>query len=564
MEATQSPKSRPGPEGRPAPVEALERPQNLKKWASDLTRILQGQEDALFEGWGFDRGKLTRDDFARILKKMTGCGSVVELRAALDRKTGEMGAPVVHAANFCGQHTICPYCAGRVQDRRGVRFGEPIAAMAVKYKYAYMVTATLPPRPTWRDDLDQLIAAWQGFRRMGQVRKRRRKDGTVRETRSRGEWGKVRAGLAKIELKRGARSGLPHCHYHALIFTADPLDYRVWNPRDKHLDLDKRRPLYKLPRPVGYAARFRAVSPGWGARAALRGWVPGSKLTAEWFKASGGAINFRVDPIRYRPADEKKGRSWAESVVDQSREVLKYATKFDSKPSADNLALFARDFVGIRDATYQRRLFVSYGDFRSVGGNDFDGGGPHISEGPAIFESRWRGVEYSPLIPRTRPVFLNTDKTPAVTARLTVLNRAQGQVRRMRFAVLASRDHYRETGGLRPAWYMRHVPRAGGGFDEVPQALEVPAYIVAAPANMANWERWLDETMESGRTYYAAVRESLSIESLEHLDGTIEEETAIRDLAARLWRRSDEYAAEVTRIFIRTLNRTQESIHGPP
>ena len=204
-----------------APAEALARPQGLKKWATDLTRILKEQEPNLFDGWGFGPGSLTRDDFTRILKKMTGCGSVVELRGALDRNTGEMGALAVHAANFCGQHTICPYCAGRVQDRRGARFREPIAAMAGKYPYAYLLTATLPPHPEWRVHLDKLVKGWQSFRRMGQKRPVRKGGRVVGYRQGKGEFGKVRAGLAKIELKRGKNSGLPHCHYHAIVFTEE-------------------------------------------------------------------------------------------------------------------------------------------------------------------------------------------------------------------------------------------------------------------------------------------------------------------------------------------------------
>lgn len=526
---------RPAPRGGiSAPTEALERPQGLKKWASELTGIVKSQESTLFEGWTFGPGSLTRVDFGRILKKMTGCGSVVELRAALDRVTGEMGSPVVHAANYCGQHTICPYCAGRVQDRRGARFRDPIAEMARKYPYAYMVTATIAPRPTWREDLSQLIEGWQAFRRMGQKR------GGRKSGRSQGEWGKVRAGLAKIELKRGSGSGLPHCHYHSLVFTNEPLDYRVWNSAEKHLPKEQRTPRYTVKSPVS------------GEN------VPASKISYEWYQATGGATNLQIDPIRYRDQDKRAGKSYAESVVEQSREVLKYATKFDSSVSSDAASLLAKDFVGIRDATYNRRLFITYGDFRAVGGNDFTGGGPHISEGPAIFESRWRGVQYSELVQRSRPVFLNTDASETTSARLTVLNRAQGQVRRMRSAVLSAKNHFRETGCLRAAWYMRKEYLEDGGFKDLPQALEVPGYIVASPENPEMWEKWVDEVMKSGREYYAAVRENVALQSLENMDGTLEEAANGRALARRLWIRSEEYAERTTKIFIRTIIRSQD------
>jgi hypothetical protein len=541
-------------------VAALERPANLKKWASDLVRIVEGQGPGLFDGFDFGPAALTRVDLTRILKKISGCGSVVELRAALDRGTGEMGDPVVHAANFCGQHSICPYCAGRVQDRRGARFREPIQAVAREYPFAYMVTATIPPCETWREDLSRLVKGWQAFRRMGQVRKRKKKDGTIVYKRSGGEWAKIGAGLAKIELKRGTGSGLPHCHYHALIFTKDLIDYRVWKPGQKHLPPRQREPMFRLPRPFKAGARFRPVAEGWGVRDALTGWIPASKLTCEWFRATGGAVNFQVDPLKYRPEDKRAGKSYEESIFEQSREVLKYATKFDSRPELGAEKLFARDFVGIRDATYSRRLFVSYGDFRKVGGNDFEGGGPHISEGPAIFESRWRGVMYSDLVQRSRPIFPNSDKTPAVTARLTELNRALGQARRMRSAVVGSKNHYRETGELRPAFFARREYLADGAFKDWPMVLEVPAAVAADPSNMGTWESWVDDISERGRRYYEMIRERLSVESLEGLDGTIEEQNGIRDASFRAWLNSDAYAAEVVRLFRQTLESSRQLI----
>lgn len=545
------------PDPRPAPAQALERPANLKKWASEVVRVVEGQGAAAFDGFDFGPGALTRADMTRILKKISGCGSVVELRAAMDRATGEIGVPVVHAANYCGQHSICPYCAGRVQDRRGARFAEPIKAMARAYKFAYLLTATIPPCETWREDLGRLIDGWQAFRRMGQKRAGRR------GARSAGEWGKVRAGLAKIELKRGDGSGLPHCHYHALVFTSEMLDYRVWKPGQDAIPRECREPVYRLPRRLGRVT-WRPARPAWRLRPALRGWVPGSKLTKEWFAATDGAINFRVDPLRMRPADRKAGRSYEESIFDQSREVLKYATKFDSRPEMGAEKLYARDFVGIRDATYNRRLFVSYGDFRKVGGDDFTGGGPHISEGPAIFESRWRGVEYSELISRSRPVFANSDKTPAVSARLTILNRVQGQLRRVRSAILGAKRHYLETGELRPAFYARREYAEDGTFKEHLSQLEAPAGLAANPGSMPAWEQWIDSTMEKGRAHYASVRERLSLESMEGIDGTIEERAAMEAIGRAAWRGSEDYERELIRLFRQTINESREMIHGPP
>lgn len=546
-----------------APCAALERPSSLKSWSADLVGIVKGQESSLFEGWDFGPGSLTRADFGRILKKMTGCGSVVELRAAIDRKTGEVGDLKVHAANYCGQHTICPYCAGRVQDRRGARFQGPIKDMAVKYPFAYMVTATVPPVPTWREDLQNLIEGWQNFRRMGQKRPIIKKKKVVGYREGRGEFGKVKAGLAKIELKRGAGSGLPHCHYHSLIFTESPLDFQVWSAAEKLKPKEDRVPLYRIPRLLNRETRFKVVMPGWSARVALRSWVPASKISYEWFQATGTATNFRVDPIRYRESDKKAGRSWSDAVYDQSREVLKYATKFDSSPAKGSEKLFASDFVGIRDATYCRRLFITYGDFRKVGGDDFVGGGPHVSTNPIIFESRWRGFEYSPLLIKNRPVFLNTDITPLVTTRLQIMNRALGQVRRMRSAVLASKKHFRETGGLRPAFYIRREYLENGAFNDLPSVLEVPADVCANPGSPETWERWADAVSDEGREFYNSIKVTLNMDSLDRLDGTIEERLSAHVAGIRAFRNSDTYADQVIRLFRETINHSREQLPAP-
>lgn len=533
--------SSPAPEASAAPVAALERPTGLKKWASELIKIVKKEEINLFEGWDFGPGSLTRMDFGRILKKISGCGSVVELRSAMDRSTGEIGSPVIHAANFCGQHTICPYCAGRVQDRRGARFRDSIQEMARTYPYAYMVTATIPPVETWREDLNRLISGWQTFRRMGQKR------GGRKSKRSRGEWGKVRAGLAKIEIKRGSGSGLPHCHYHALVFTAEPFDYRVWDPKEKAKPKEERIPLHRIPSDTD-----------------PRGWIPASKISLEWFQATDGtATNFRLDPLKYRSEDKEAGRSHAESIYEQSREVLKYATKFDSHPAAGTEALFARDFIGIRDATYNRRLFITYGDFRKVGGNDFEGGGPHISEGPIIWESRWRGVEYSPLIERSRPLFVNTDKSPAVSARLTTLNRLQGQIRRMRSAILKSKKHFREEGELRPAYYMRREYLEDGGFNDFPMVLEPPGQVAEAPYDPETWERWVDDVTAQGQAFYAQAKNFLALEGLERIDGTLDDQLVTRHSMDRAWRESDEYNDQVARLFRETIVTSRELIEAP-
>lgn len=527
--ALSAPPLPPDPEAVETPPDALIRPQALKKWSADLIRLVDRERATIFDDHDFEKGVLTRADLTRTLKKMTGCGSVVELRAKVDRGTGEIGAPAVHAANFCGQHTICPFCAARVQDRRKARFREPILNAARVYKHAYLVTATIPPVETWREDLRLLLASWQAFRRMGQKRKGRA------STRSAGEWGKVKAGVSKIEIKRGDGSGLPHCHVHALFFTDEYLDFRVWSPDEKAKDRADRKSLR-----TGNA----------------------SKITTEWHMATDGrATSLDVKKIKWRKPKPHQGEgkkayhvrlenwSMADSIYEQSREVLKYATKFDAAPEKGTEALFAKDFIAIKSATYGRRLFQTYGAFRSVGGDDFIGSPHALKEKPIIYEARWRSGRYSELMERQKPVFANREPGPHLTHRLQILNRVQGATRRLRGAINAAKFHFLETGELAPVVYCRRDFLPEGGFRDFPIILEIPASVAYAPGDLAAWERWIDDATAAGRAAYGAAREDLDNESHFRITPTPEETAALNSRVNEWYWISDEYRASVVRAF---------------
>lgn len=563
-----APKSAPPsdlPPAPAAPAAALERPQELKNWSFDLVRILKRNESSIFDDFEFSAGRLTRADLTRTMQKIHGCGSVVELRAKVDRGTGEVGPAAVHAANYCGQHTICPLCAARVQDRRKARFREPIMAAAREFKHAYLVTATIPPVPTWSEDLSLLLNGWKGFRKMGQVRRRKAKDGTIRETRSGGEWGKIRAGISKVELKRGDGSGLPHCHVHALFFTDALLDFRVWTPEELAKPKRLRRPMVRLP--ISAARLSWGVSQGRtrGGRLPLPWWSSGSKIAGEWLAATDGATGINVKKIKWRPPKRRQdetGRDYArrvdewslgDSVYEQAREVLKYATKFDTSPAAESEKLFARDFASIKTATYGRRLFQTYGAFRAVGGDDYTGSQCPLSENPIIYEARWRTDRYSPLMERPRAVFGNCEPGPGLTRRLKVLNRIQGQTRRIRSAIHAAKREFLEAGRLGAAHYVRREFLEDGGFVDHTMALEVPGYILAAPRDLAAWERWQDDATAAGRGAYAAARENLDLESHLAIVGTVAERAAQADSVRRAWRLMPDYADHVVRAFMEVL-----------
>lgn len=512
----------------------LDRPQRLKSWSLDLIRMVREGKDEAFADWEFGPGRLTALDLSRCLEKAKDCASLLELRAKLDHETGEMSGLQVHAGNYCGQHAICPVCAGRVQDRRGARFSEAIQAAARAHRRAYLITATIPPRPSWREDLGHLIQSWQNFRRMGQKRVYVRKDGSVKVTHSGGEWAKVEAGLAKIEIKRGSESGLPHCHIHALIFTDKPLDFRVWSKEEKQKERGERKALYYV------------TSPENGEL------VPASKISWEWFKASGGATSIEINPITHKEAHRKAGKTFAESVWLQSREVLKYATKFDSYPERGQEKLFIRDYVEIRDATYNRRLFNTYGEFRSVPGDDYTGD-LGLEHDPVIFETRWRGLDYSRLEMRAMPVFKDRDGSPESLHRIRTGNRVLGQVRRIRSAIFKAKETWRKSGHIVPACY--EIPSYDGGEPQKVY-LEPTAEIISNPSERA-FEAWLDEYMILGREFYGQTIDRLRLEGLDRLDGTLEMQMAWNAMTRRFYWQTKERKDTVIEDFIRTLAETR-------
>jgi len=523
----------PAPE---APAKCLERPQALKTWSGGLLDIVEKGRAELFDSHDFKTGPLSKADLNRITEKMRVCGSIVELRAGLDRDTGEMTPPALHGANFCGQHTICPFCASRVQDRRKARFTEAIRGASRAYSYIYLVTATIPPVETWREDLNILLDSWRGFRKMGQKRKGRKHD------RDRGEWGKIKAGLSKVEIKRGAGSGLPHCHIHGLFFTDKPFDFRVWSPEEK--------------------AKPRE------ARASLLN-NNGSKLSEEWSRATNGrATGLNVKRItgracrRYKGENEKdynqRAESWtfADSVLDQSKEVLKYATKFDTAPEAGTEAerLFAKDFAGIRSATYARRLFSTYGQFREVGGDDFHGSEYPISSRPVLYSVRWNTNQYSPLREISRSLFPNMEPSLSGQYRRVILGRVAGANRQVRTAINKAKKEFFEFGNLGPALILEKKWLDDGSFLEHEKLLELPGALALDPQNIELWEGWIDTAMEAGRARYNEARTTLDLESNERIIGTLAERQAQDNLERLILFQSETFKQDGIDLFIETLS----------
>lgn len=303
---------------------------------------------------------LTFTDLSDKIDKVSDCSSIIELKEEFkETKDGLEQVMKLSAANFCKQHAVCPVCSDRFQSRRRARFNDSIREQARQVeeslRFAYMITYTITDGPDLSERLEALKAAKREFRRMGQKRKRGR---------SGGEAGKINAAIATIEIKRGENSGEWHVHSHDLVFCSEPLDYKVYDSElrkklEKHYG-NRRVPKEELTRIANRKVIFRGEL------------VPASKLSSEWFAASGGdSIGIDVEPIRHVPKNcsGKKKRmyrkmSFADSIAYQSKECLKYPYKMPYREDAG-------DLLEVLSGTYNKRMVATYGEFRGVGGDDY-------------------------------------------------------------------------------------------------------------------------------------------------------------------------------------------------
>lgn len=327
---------------------------------------------------------LTYSDITEKIEKINECASIIELRDSYVQTKDNTFEQVmkIAAANFCKQHTICPVCADRMQSRRRARYADPIRAQAEMVesgkRFAYMVTHTVKDGDSLSERLEHLKESKKAFRKMGQRRKSKR---------SRGECGKIKAGVATIEIKRGKRSGLWHVHSHDLIFTDQPLDYQVYD-RDKKRKLDQKYGRHIPADLLKDAALKKTIFAG--------SVVPCSKISDEWLRATGGdSMSISVEPIRHVPrsATGKKKRmfkkmTFVESVSYQAKEVLKYISKVNPADVSDSLMIL--------NETYNKRMVATYGQFRGVTGDDYNDAEEKEKES---FVMLWKDGKYGEAMP---------------------------------------------------------------------------------------------------------------------------------------------------------------------
>lgn len=301
---------------------------------------------------------ITYSDFRERIQAISDCASVIELKEAFDTLpdgTFEQKLSVA-TANYCKNPHICPICADRSQSRRRARYDREIKRQASLTRsgarYAYIMTYTVRDGGSLSERLEHLKESKRRFRTMGQRRNGKR---------SGGEAAKITAAVSTIEIKRGEGSSLWHPHAHDLVFTDRPIDYQVYDKAARR-EL-KARYGNRIPRGELMKIALGTVM--------LDGeTVPVSKLTREWYIATGGdSCGLDITPLKHIPdgVSEKVRRklsamTFEQSIAYQAREVLKYPVKpYD----------FANDLLMVVSETYNKRLTATYGEFRGIPGDDY-------------------------------------------------------------------------------------------------------------------------------------------------------------------------------------------------
>lgn len=377
---------------------------------------------------------LTRSDIQEKIDKVSSCSTIVELKEDFVQQgeTFEQILKVV-AANYCKQPTVCPVCANRVQSRRHVRYSDVIREQArmveAGSRFAYIVTYTITDGGDLSERLEKLRDTKKKFRLMGQRRKNRK---TGKVWRSGGEFSKICAGLSSTEIKRGENSEEWHVHNHDLVFTDERLDFKVY-------DSEIKRKLHEkygnnIPKDIlDSAVRFRADFKGEA--------LPVSKISSEWLKASGGdSISVHVAPVRHIPkkCSAKRKRklrsmSFEDSVLYQAKEILTYMSKLNPNETGDVLQIL--------EATYNKRMIDTFGEFRGVKGNDYE---IETTDADSTFVIVWDDQSNTfgnPLPGKVRDV-LEDEK--AIETRKRV-GQVLGQYRRERKRILENRETYGDS-----------------------------------------------------------------------------------------------------------------------
>jgi hypothetical protein len=376
----------------------LQKIEKLKNWSKS---IVSGALDSeYFKSLPADyvgSTGLTREDIEEKILRIANCAENILVQKIQNEK------PLLYDADFCRLNSVCPICASRIGSLRRKKLKEPILQAAKDHPFAYLITLTNRNRKenNWMSQTEKLKKAFRRFQKMGQCRYKKqykvaikgfrpaydignegdyfaseklnliwlKKGGHWQEPKqlySECESRKFKAGFYSIELKRGGGSGLPHPHLHMMVFTDEMIDTRLYDEEIKKELTEKYGTFEAVPEDEKRSAAlypFKKFSLEGKNETALL-----SKFALQWYTATENEGYITDVQLIKRIPDFTKGNEWkaqlyekmtrAESIQEQSREVLKYTTKLNQHSG--------NDVVEILDETSGVRFFATFGEFYRI------------------------------------------------------------------------------------------------------------------------------------------------------------------------------------------------------
>jgi hypothetical protein len=159
-------------------------------------------------------GKLEARELSKVADKLAGCASWLLFRHYTQRDSVRL-----HAAPFCHNHHLCPFCA----MRRGTKLVQAYMARTevVRSEEPWlrpsMITCTVRDGPDLDERFKHLRSAWK------ELMQRRRLNASCGDYA--GTWlANVDGGVISYEVKRGTGSGEWHPHLHGIVLSRAPLD----------------------------------------------------------------------------------------------------------------------------------------------------------------------------------------------------------------------------------------------------------------------------------------------------------------------------------------------------
>ena len=379
-------------------IELLNKINKLKGYSQSIFRSLE--PELLIEAKKIDMVQdiFTPRDIKEKFDSIKHCATILEVRQYGDDQQR------VHNANFCHNPTVCPVCADRVSKRRRAIYHEPIIKAAERYKNAYLLTLTIEDSDSFKDRIDVLTESKKRFRKMGQKRV---------YGKSCGEYGKVKAAICSMEIKKGTGSKQAHVHEHQLIFTNEKIDFRVYCPAYKIYskaigrDLSKDEIKEWSKKTINHNGEKISVSP----------------LSEQWLKATGSqGINVDCRKLNYQQRVKgKKCKSYAESIAMQANEVLKYTTVLSDEKGTNKLS--AKQYLELIQRRGTRRLFNTVGALRADKRNPdslitmkqreidrIEYVDTYDNKEYKIFSAVWNRTGYDKVLEQSEPIFKDSDE----------------------------------------------------------------------------------------------------------------------------------------------------------